>query len=99
LNHPYAGKTIIYNVKVVKVLKDEKEKIQALVERWFGENNKMTFELTEDKKSVKFEVPKDYFLLEDLQTRKYVLAKDIITFVLPESVVSFVENYNKETFK
>ncbi|BDC19071.1 peptidylprolyl isomerase [Acidianus sp. HS-5] len=99
LNHPYAGKTIIYNVKVVKVLKDDKEKIQALIERWFGEGNKMTFELTEDKKSVKFDVPKDYFLVEDLQTRKYMLAKDIITFVLPESLVSFVENYNKETFK
>lgn len=99
LNHPYAGKTILYHVKIVKVLRDEKEKIKALIDRWFGENNKLELEISEDKKQVKINIPKDYFFLEDLQTRKYILAKDILTYVLPESSVVFTETYNKETFK
>ncbi|MBW9140549.1 MAG: peptidylprolyl isomerase [Candidatus Aramenus sp.] len=98
LNHPYAGKTIVYQVKVVKQLTDEKEKINALTERWFGSNPKLTLELSEDKKSVNFAVSKEIFLLEDIQMRKFMLAKDIITFVLPESTVSFVEKYDKSVF-
>ncbi|MCI2414577.1 MAG: peptidylprolyl isomerase [Candidatus Aramenus sp.] len=98
LNHPYAGKTIVYQVKVVKQLTDEKEKINALMERWFGSNPKLTLELSEDKKSVNFAVSKEIFLLEDIQMRKFMLAKDIITFVLPESAVSFVEKYDKSVF-
>ncbi|ARM76004.1 FKBP-type peptidyl-prolyl cis-trans isomerase [Acidianus manzaensis] len=99
LNHPYAGKTILYHVKVVKVVKDDVEKLKSLLDRWFGENNKIGLELSEDKKSVKISIPKEYFLLEDLQTRKYILAKDILTYVLPESAVTYTETYNKETFK
>lgn len=99
LNHPYAGKTIVYHVKVVKVLKDEKEKVKALIDRWFGDSNKLELEISEDKKQVKINVPKDYFFLEDIQTRKYILAKDILTYVLPESSVIYTEMYNKDTFK
>lgn len=98
LNHPYAGKTILYQVKIVKQLQDDKEKILALIERWFGSNPKLNFEITDDKKIINFNVNKDIFLLEDIQMRKFMLAKDIITFVLPESVVSYTEKYDKSVF-
>ena len=39
-NHPLAGKTLKYYVKIVKKLNTRKEKVKALIERWFktGEN-------------------------------------------------------------
>ncbi|MBP1358086.1 MAG: peptidylprolyl isomerase [Sulfolobus sp.] len=100
LNHPWAGKVLLYKVKVIKVLQDEKEKIKALMDRWFGENlsNKIVFELSEDKKALKFTIPKDMYLVDDIQIRKYMCAKDIISYVLPEAIITYIEEYNKATF-
>jgi len=99
LNHPLAGKHLVYKVKVVKVLDNETDKIKALIERWLGESysDKLNIEIDE-KKNIKFTVPKELYLVEDIQIRKYMLAKDIINYVLPESNVTFIENYNKNVF-
>ncbi|AAY80029.1 peptidyl-prolyl cis-trans isomerase [Sulfolobus acidocaldarius DSM 639] len=99
-NHPLADKTVIYKVKVVKVLQDEKDKVKAVLEKWLGKNNadKFGIELGEDKKNLKITVPKDYYKVEDFQLVIYMLARDIINYVLPESVVSFIENFQKDTF-
>jgi len=101
LNHPYAGKTIIYNVKVVKVLEREDEKVKALLERWFGSDSvdkiKFEIEVSNNIKNFKFIIPKEYYLVEDFQLKKYMLAKDILTYVQPDATVTFIEVYDKST--
>lgn len=99
MNHPLAGKSLVYKVRVVKVLSEDKEKIEAIIERWFDGKYKPSFELSEDKKSLKVLIPKEIFLLEDLQMRKLLLAKDLVTYVLPEdSSIIYQEVYNKSIF-
>ncbi|WP_196489127.1 FKBP-type peptidyl-prolyl cis-trans isomerase [Sulfolobus acidocaldarius] len=80
--------------------RDEKDKVKAVLEKWLGKNNadKFGIELGEDKKNLKITVPKDYYKVEDFQLVIYMLARDIINYVLPESVVSFIENFQKDTF-
>ncbi|BCU70425.1 peptidylprolyl isomerase [Stygiolobus caldivivus] len=99
-NHPLAGRTLVYRVKVVKVAETELDKVKALIERYFGSSNidKFGVEVGSDKKDVKITVPKEFYLVEDLQSRIYITARDIITYVLPEANVSFIETYNKSTF-
>jgi len=99
-NHPLAGRTLIYKVKVVKVAETELDKVKALLERYFGSSNvdKFAVEISNDKKEVKIIVPKELYLVEDLQSRIYVTAKDIITYALPDASVSFIETFNKSNF-
>lgn len=35
-NHPFAGKNVLYKVRVVKVLKSTEERVKALIDRWLG---------------------------------------------------------------
>jgi len=48
-NHPLAGKTLVYNVKIVKKVEDEVEKVKAVLELYFKDTSK--FEVKEDKES------------------------------------------------
>jgi len=48
-NHPLAGKTLVYNVKIVKKVEDEVEKVKAVLELYFKDSSK--FEVKEDKES------------------------------------------------
>lgn len=48
-NHPLAGKTLVYNVKIIKKVEDEVEKVKAVLELYFKDSSK--FEVKEDKES------------------------------------------------
>ncbi|MCQ4335422.1 MAG: peptidylprolyl isomerase, partial [Sulfolobaceae archaeon] len=97
-NHPLAGKTLIYRVKVVKLLKDEESKFRALLERWFGKKTSELIRFTINGKEVVVDVPKEILLSENLQLRKLMVSRDYINFVDAEAKVVFRETFSKELF-
>ncbi len=95
-NHKYSGKTIVYEVEVVKELKEDSEKIEALFLRRIPiEKEKLKFSIQEN--TLTFELPTELYLEEGLQIVKRALANDIFKYLPNISKVTFLENYEKKT--
>jgi FKBP-type peptidyl-prolyl cis-trans isomerase 2 len=54
-NHPMAGKKVRYEYKILREIKDEKEKVDALQEFFFKE--KFEFDLNKEKKELTLKIP------------------------------------------
>jgi len=95
MNHPYAGKVLVYKVKVLRSAEDKQEKVKALLSRWFGSeaSEKFTFELTDN--SLRVNVPQEHVLVEDLGLMMRMFARDTLTFLGQELTVEFVEKFDK----
>ncbi len=94
-NHRLAGKSISYSVEVVKKLETENEKIQALIERRFGQDSeKIKFNLSEGKLEVS--IPEELFLLEGIQILKRGLSNDIFKFIPSVNQVIYTEVFVKK---
>ncbi|MUN28597.1 FKBP-type peptidyl-prolyl cis-trans isomerase [Sulfuracidifex metallicus] len=99
LNHPLAGKVIVYTFKVEKVLDTQEDKVKALLGRWFKKvGDKISIDMLSEKK-VKLTMPKELLLLENVQLLKYLAAKDIVKYVYPEGSVVFEEEFDSSLLK
>src|SRR5271169_6497838 len=80
-NHRLAGKTLIYDVEVVKKVETDEDKVRSLIKRRFpGEiGEKLEFTLKPTDLSV--EVPEAAFMAEGLQVIKRGIANDVVHFL------------------
>ena len=91
-NHRFAGRTLLYDVNVVKKLDSDNDKITALVRRRLGiEDSKIRFNLVAP--NLEIDVPEEAFLAEGLQIIKRAVANDIFKFVPSVKTVKFTESY------
>jgi peptidylprolyl isomerase len=91
-NHRLAGKTLIYEVDIIKKVETDKDKIIALIKRRIPvEEDKI--ELTMEDDSVKIKLPSDLYLLEGLQIIKRAISNDIFKFIKNVNRVYFIELY------
>ncbi|MEM4587115.1 MAG: FKBP-type peptidyl-prolyl cis-trans isomerase [Candidatus Jordarchaeales archaeon] len=97
MNHPYAGKTIVYEVSVVKKITDNNEKIKALIKRRMPKIplEKVKIEVGSEGKSITIEIPKETFFVDGVQFVKFGLARDLKKYIGFEEVI-FIERYSEE---
>ncbi|HKX81824.1 MAG TPA: FKBP-type peptidyl-prolyl cis-trans isomerase [Nitrososphaera sp.] len=93
-NHRFAGKTLQYDVNVMKKLETDEDKITGLVKRRMGlDSTKVKTKLAAP--DVEIELPEEAFLAEGLQVIKRAVTSDIFKFIPSVKNVRFVENYSR----
>ncbi len=96
-NHRYAGKTILYDVNVVKSLDSPNDKVDGILKNRLPlEGSKITFELKD--KEVNITIPEEILRADGLQIMKHFIQLDIFKFVSSLEKVNFIETHlNKQT--
>jgi peptidylprolyl isomerase len=91
-NHRFAGRTLLYDVNVLKKLESDEDKVKALAKRRMGlDDAKVKLKLSTP--DLEIELPEEAYLAEGLQIIKRAVANDIFKFVPVVKNVRFVENY------
>lgn len=91
-NHRLAGKTLVYDVNIIKKLDTDNDKVTALIKRRIPiEDSKIKFNLS--GANLEMELPEETYLAEGLQIIKKAVANDVFKFVPAVKNVKFVENY------
>ena len=98
-NHRFAGKTILYDVNVLKSLDTDEDKILGILKRHVPvEDSKLKFKI--DAKSLDITVPDEIFRADGLQVMKHFIQLDLFKFVPNLESINFIETHvNKKTEK
>lgn len=95
-NHRYAGKTILYDVNVLKSLDSDEDKVLGILKRHIPvDDEKLVFKKIGN--SVDINIPEEIFRSEGLQVMKHFIQMDIFKFVPTLEKVNYVETHlNKQ---
>jgi len=98
-NHRFAGKTILYDINVVKALETDEDKAFGILKRHIPvEDSKIKFKKSD--KSLDVTIPEEMFRADGLAIIKHFIQTDIFKFVPTLDKINFVETYlNKKTEK
>jgi peptidylprolyl isomerase len=94
-NHPLAGRTLIYDVSVEKVLEDENEKILNVISKRIPEIDKTKFSVEKRTADLTIDVPEEAFYLSGLQVAKKAVTSDLQKFFPDLDTISFREVFKK----
>jgi peptidylprolyl isomerase len=96
-NHPFAGKTLIYDLTVEKVIETDEDKVRNLLHKRLPTVEQQKFNIKIDSARLEVEVPEEAFFLEGLQIAKRTVSADIQKFFPAIETVTFLETYKKPT--
>ena len=97
-NHRFAGKTILYDINVLKELKSDDEKISGILKRWVPvKDDKILFKKTGSVLDIT--VPEEIFRTDNLTALKHLVQTDIFKFVSTLEKINFIETYVKKQAK
>ena len=94
-NHRLAGKTVVYDVNVLKSLETNEDKVNGILKRHLPvEDSKISSKLTGN--SLDVTIPEDIFGAETLRVIKHFIQMDIFKFVPTLEKINFIETYNNK---
>ena len=94
-NHRFAGKTILYDVNVLKSLDNDNDKVHGILKRHMPvDDAKLVFKQTGN--SLDITVPEELFRADGLQVMKHFIQMDIFKFVKSLQKVNFLETYQNK---
>jgi peptidylprolyl isomerase len=94
-NHPFAGRTLVYDVTVDKIIETDDEKVKNLLHKRLPPVDQSKFNVTTDSGKLQVEIPEEAFFLEGLQVAKQTITADISKFFPKFETVAFIENFKK----
>ncbi len=94
-NHPFAGKTLIYDLTVEKILETDEDKIRSLVHKRIPTVSQEKFIVKVTQGKLEVEIPEEAFFLEGLQVEKRTVTADIEKYLPKIDTVVFVEVFKK----
>jgi peptidylprolyl isomerase len=95
-NPTLAGKTLVYEITVLKKLETDEEKMTALLHRRIPLVEASKFDLKIKKTEVDVEMPEEAFYLEGIQVAKRGIAMDIQKFFPAINTVKFAELFKRQ---
>src|SRR6059036_2223153 len=98
-NHPLAGRTLVYDISVEKVLEDENEKILNVISVRIPEVDKTKFGLEKNKAELTIDLPEEAFYLSGLQVAKKAVTSDLQKYFPDLDTISFREVFKRTTPK
>jgi peptidylprolyl isomerase len=91
-NHRFAGRTLTYDVDIVKKLESDDEKIRSLIKRRLAlDDEKIKINL--EGATLEIQLPEETLLAEGLQIIKRAAANDVFKFVPVLKEIKFIESF------
>ena len=90
-NHKYAGKTIVYDVHVIRSLEKPEEKISAVLEHFFPDEDEILFELADY--TLLIPLPEKFVGRDNIQATKFSIQANIFKIVPTLTAINFLETY------
>ncbi len=96
-NHPLAGRTLIYEVSIEKVVEDDTEKVLNIISKRIPEVDKLKFGVERNSSALIIEVPEEAFYLSGLQVAKKSVTSDLQKYFPNVETISFREVFKRAT--
>lgn len=94
-NHPLAGRTLVYDVSIERVIEEDPDKILNIISRRAPEVASDKFKLDQHDRDLTIEVPEEAFYLSGIQVAKKAIASDLQKYLPRINSISFLETFKK----
>jgi len=96
-NHPLAGRTLIYEVSIEKVVEDDTEKFLNIISKRIPEVDKAKFGVERNSSDLTIDVPEEALYLSGLQVAKKSVTSDLQKYFPNIETISFREVFKRAT--